>query len=152
MGTRVAKRDFDMTTRTAAGRKPAITLHRTDHDRLYRLAEAFAARNPGIAEELLTELDRAKVVAKPEQTRGSVAIGSVVRYATESGEQRTVTLTYPANADIEQGRISVMTPIGIALLGLTKGQSMNWTGRDGKSNRLTVMDVTAHPATETVPA
>ena len=86
------------------------------------------------------------------QDRGSVAIGSTVRYAIEGGEQRTVTLTYPADADIEQGRISVMTPIGIALLGLAKGQSMDWTSRDGRSNRLTVLDVVPHPATEAVSA
>lgn len=141
-----------MTTRTGAGRKPAITVHRTDHDRLYRLAEAFAARNPDVAESLLAELDRAKVVARPDQTRGSVAIGSTVRYAIEGGEQRTVTLTYPADADIEQGRISVMTPIGIALLGLAKGQSMDWTSRDGRANRLTVLDVVPHSATEAVSA
>ena len=52
-----------------------------------------------------------------------------------------MTLVYPAEADIDAGRVSVGTPIGTALLGLAEGQSIDWTARDGRRQRLTVVAV-----------
>ncbi|MGO8112726.1 GreA/GreB family elongation factor [Rhizobium leguminosarum] len=42
---------------------------------------------------------------------------------------------------MERSMVSVMTPVGVALLGLSSGQSINWSGRDGHVNRLTVTSV-----------
>ena len=52
-----------------------------------------------------------------------------------------MTLVYPPEANIDAGRISVATPIGTALLGLAEGQSIDWTARDGRKQRLTVVAV-----------
>jgi regulator of nucleoside diphosphate kinase len=52
-----------------------------------------------------------------------------------------VTLVYPGEADIGQGRISVLTPVGAALIGLSKGQSIDWATRTGETRRLTVIEV-----------
>jgi regulator of nucleoside diphosphate kinase len=49
----------------------------------------------------------------------------------------------PPEADISAGRISVLTPIGAALIGLSPGQSIDWETRDGRVGRLTVESVEA---------
>ena len=70
-------------------------------------------------------------------------MGSRLRFTTDAGEDRTVTLVFPAEADIEAGKVSILTPIGTALIGLTAGQSIDWTARDGRVHRLTVESVDA---------
>lgn len=122
-------------------RKPAITVSRTDHVRLTRLAEVLANRNPELADELLTELERARVVADSRLPHDVVGIGSTLRFTTSSGEDRTASLVLPGEADIAAGKISILTPIGVALIGLSPGQSMDWTGRDGRVHALTVKHV-----------
>lgn len=57
-----------------------------------------------------------------------------------------MTLVFPQDADISAGKISVLTPIGTALLGLSAGQTMDWTARDDKQHKLTVLAVTKHQA------
>ncbi|MEQ1955632.1 nucleoside diphosphate kinase regulator [Mesorhizobium sp. CN2-181] len=122
-------------------RKPPITILRSDHDALTRLAGAIADSNPAVSEELLFELDRARIVDAAHPPEGMVRMGSTLRYTTDTGEDRNVTLVYPAEADIEFGRVSVLTPIGVALIGLSQGQSIDWTARDGRIHRLTVESV-----------
>jgi regulator of nucleoside diphosphate kinase len=124
-----------MATKT---RKPAIKLGRTDHERLTLLADGFADRNPAVAEALLAELDRAGIVEDGRLAADTVRMGSRITYATEDGERRTVTLVYPADADIAEGRVSILTPIGAALIGLSPGQSIDWEARDGRRHKLTV--------------
>ncbi|WP_425416363.1 nucleoside diphosphate kinase regulator [Oricola indica] len=125
----------------ASIRKPAITLGRTDHDKLTRLAEAVQAGNAEVSDVLLSELDRARVVPDARLAEDVIRMGSHLRYATETGEVREVTLVYPVEADISAGRISVLTPIGAALIGLSSGQSMDWRARDGRVHRLVVESV-----------
>jgi regulator of nucleoside diphosphate kinase len=122
-------------------RKPAITMSRADHVRLTRLAESFANRNAGVADQLFAELERARVVADARLRPHVVRMGSTLRFMTDSAEDRTVTLVFPGEADIAEGKVSILTPIGVALIGLTSGQSMDWTGRDGRVHRLTVESV-----------
>ncbi len=76
--------------------------------------------------------------AVPER---SVQMGSMVDYTTADGKARRVQLVYPAEADIAAGRISVLTPVGTALLGLSVGQSIDWVGNDGKQHVLNVIAV-----------
>ena len=52
-----------------------------------------------------------------------------------------MTLVYPAQADISQGKISVLTPVGTALIGLRAGHSITWDTRTGETRRLTVLKV-----------
>ncbi|THV20845.1 nucleoside diphosphate kinase regulator [Peteryoungia ipomoeae] len=127
-------------------RKPAIILTQTDHERLFRLGEAHANRNPDVSEALLIELDRAHVVQDDKLAANVVRMGSKVRFTSDLGEDRTVTLVFPADADIAANRISILTPIGAALIGLSAGQSIDWMARDGRLHRLQVEDV-ASPAT-----
>ena len=58
-----------------------------------------------------------------------------------TGKVQTVTLVYPEEADISQGKISILTPIGTALIGLHAGHSITWETRSGELRRLTVLQV-----------
>ena len=122
-------------------RKPAIVLTERDHKRLSLLAEQSADRNSEIAETILIELERARVVKDEKIPKNAVRMGSSVRFTTDLGEDRQVTLVYPGNADIADGKISILTPIGAALIGLSTGQSIDWETRDGRACRLTVETV-----------
>lgn len=129
---------------TKQRRKPPITMSRSDHARLSALAEALAGRNAAVADALFAELDRARLVADARLSTGVVRMGSTLRFTTDAGEDRTVTLVFPGDADIAAGKVSIATPIGAALIGLSAGQSIGWTARDGRTHRLTVESVGAN--------
>lgn len=121
---------------------PKILISADDLDHLEALAEGAMARNADLADRLLEELGRAKVLPAAKMPTNVVGIGTTVTYRDESsGQERTVTLVYPEDADIAQGKISVMTPIGVALLGLTEGVSFHWDTRAEQRRTLTVLSV-----------
>ena len=70
-----------------------------------------------------------------------VRMGSTVTFRSDDGRELTETLVYPVDEDSDAHKISVMTPVGAALIGLAEGQSISWTARDGRSHRLTVEKV-----------
>ena len=122
---------------THSSSKPAIAIKQADHARLLRLAETLARRHGELADQLYAELERADIVPDTH-ARSIVEMGSTLRYETDSGDGRTVTLVYPDEEDIAVGRISVLTPIGVALIGLSEGDTIDWQRRDGRTQRLTV--------------
>lgn len=122
-------------------RKPAIVVGKSEHERLMALAELAMARNPDVAGALIGELERARLKADNRMEPHVVRMGSSVEYRTDSGEARKVTLVFPADADIAEGKVSIITPVGVALLGLSPGQSIDWAARDGKRHRLTIGQV-----------
>jgi regulator of nucleoside diphosphate kinase len=127
-----------MASNTKKNRKPAITISLSDSERLWRLAEAHVGRNSEVAEELMSELERARVVEDGRVAADVVRMGSTLRFTSDLGEDRHVTLVYPGEADIAEGKVSILTPIGAALIGLAVGQAIDWTARDGRTHRLTV--------------
>jgi regulator of nucleoside diphosphate kinase len=89
---------------------------------------------------LTEELERAEIVAGGDLER-TVRMGSEVTFRDDStGKVETMTLVYPGEADISRQRISVMTPVGTALIGLSAGDSITWTTRSGELRLLTVLD------------
>lgn len=122
-------------------RKPKIVVGQIDHERLTGLATTALDRAPEVAETLLAEMDRAKVVSPTQVPADVVRMGSFVAFSSDSAQQRRVQLVYPGEADIEAGRISILTPIGTALIGLAAGQSIAWTATDGRQHTLTVVSV-----------
>lgn len=128
-----------------AKQKATIVVTERDYQRLQGLANAARLRQPDVAEELAGELDRAGIVADAEIAPDVVRMGSTVEYRTEAGATRTVTLVFPGEADIAEGKVSILTPIGTALLGLSPGQSIDWLARDGRSHRLTILSVRQQP-------
>jgi regulator of nucleoside diphosphate kinase len=131
-----------MTTITLAELRlsPSITLARSEHSQLSLLAMAGTGHSADAADDLLYELDRAQIVADPAVPPDVVRMGSRVRFRT-GRDQRDVTLTYPVDADIAERRISILTPVGTALIGLRAGQSITFRTRDGKPQILTVISV-----------
>lgn len=130
-----------MRENTPSRRKPNIIMSQTDHRRLDRLGSAAAARMPEASEELLSELDRARIVADAAVPADVVRMGSTVEFKPDTGDARTVTLVFPGEADIADGKVSILTPIGTALVGLRTGQSITWQARDGRKHELTVLSV-----------
>jgi regulator of nucleoside diphosphate kinase len=121
---------------------PTIIVGDIDQERLSSLATAAMGRIPEIAEELLGEMQRASVVAAGSVPPNVVRMGSTVEFNSDDGQHRCVTLVFPGEADISQGKISVLTPVGTALIGLSEGQSIMWMTRDGRERELTVLSVT----------
>ena len=118
--------------------KPRIAITQSDFARLSLLAEILARRNSDLADPLSSELARAELIDEAMHEREVVRMGSTLDYETEPGDARTVTLVFPQDEDISSGRISILTPIGVALIGLSAGDSMEWRRRDGGTRRLKV--------------
>lgn len=130
-----------MTNANTRRRRPPIIIGDEDHERLTRLASGAPAALADAAEELLGELDRARIKPQSQLAAGVVRMGSHVTFRPASGQARTVQLVFPGEADIAEGRISILTPIGAALIGLAEGQSIGWDDRSGRSHELTVLSV-----------
>ncbi|AWM87124.1 nucleoside diphosphate kinase regulator [Microvirga sp. 17 mud 1-3] len=142
-----------MTKRTRGGAKPRITLTANDHEKLSVIANAAAHTMPDVAAELADELDRAQVLSTGRHPLDTVCMGCEVDFRDDiTGRVQTVVLVYPNEADISMGRISVLTPIGTALIGLPVGKSIDWTTRTGETKRLTVLQVREPAAAELEPA
>jgi regulator of nucleoside diphosphate kinase len=122
--------------------KPKIVVSDIDHDRLSSLADALRDRVPAVAQELLSELARAEIVTAAAVPADVVQMGSTVLFRSNDGQERRVRLVFPGEADIAEGKVSIMTPVGTALIGLSRGQSITWQARDGQQHELTVLDVT----------
>jgi regulator of nucleoside diphosphate kinase len=126
--------------------EPSITLTASDHKHLSGLARAAIRAMPEAAANLADELDRAQVLAKGRRPTDVVGMGCEVEFRDESnGRVQKLMLVYPSEADIEQGKVSVLTPIGTALIGLRTGASITWETRTGQLKRLTVLNVREAP-------
>jgi regulator of nucleoside diphosphate kinase len=126
---------------------PPITLSAPDFERLERLATAAADKFPRTADFLAREIARANVVPSAHILPGLVTMGSTVVFRDDASRQvRTVTLVYPDEADVSEGKISVLTPIGAALIGLSVGQSIEFQTPANGWKSLTVLRVELAPA------
>lgn len=115
-------------------------------ERLDRLIRMSGARDAREREALEAELEHAEIVASDKIPPDVVTMNSHVRFIDEdSGDATEVTLVYPGDADVDAGRVSVLAPIGAALLGLTVGDSIAWPLPDGRTKRLLVAAVTYQP-------
>lgn len=121
--------------------KPPLVIGDVDHRHLVSLALAMEKGLPEVAGVLLDELDRARVVPQAKVPAHAVQMGSTVRFEIKGAAERQVMLVLPGEANIDAGRISVATPIGAALIGLSAGQSIRWHTRDGREQELAVLDV-----------
>jgi regulator of nucleoside diphosphate kinase len=111
-------------------------------ERLRGLALAAMDHTPEVGDRLLQEVERARVLPTADMPSNVVRIGSQVVFRDDmAGRIQTVTLVMPKYANINERRISVLTPVGAALIGLQEGASIDWRTREGKSRRLTVIRV-----------
>lgn len=115
----------------------------TDVD-LERLRAVVEQHDVPAAELLDGELHRATIVPRAAVPADVVTMNSDVVYEDDSGTRRTVRVVYPRDADGERGWVSVLAPIGSALLGLRVGQHIDWRLPAGP-RRLRVVDVPYQP-------
>jgi regulator of nucleoside diphosphate kinase len=126
---------------------PPITISTIDYDRLAWIATAGVnGQHYTVAEMLADELDRAMVSSPGAIRPDIVTMHSEIEYRDEvTGDMRRITLVYPGEEDSDAGRISVLTPVGAALIGLSEGQSMEWQGTTGGRRKVTVQRVRFQP-------
>ncbi|MBD8093467.1 nucleoside diphosphate kinase regulator [Pseudomonas fluorescens] len=124
---------------------PSIILTRLDVQRLEQLIDRLGDEFPGV-EALQAELDRAETVGHDEVSEDVVTMNSRVHCREESsGKERHLTLVYPKDANADEGKISILAPVGSALLGLQVGQHIDWPAPGGKTLKLELLSVEGQP-------
>lgn len=118
---------------------PDIYVTTSDYERLshliYQLKSSAAA-------DLEEELARATVVPEFELPFAVVTMNSTVKFRDlESGKESKVTLVFPENANLDEGKVSVLAPIGIALIGLRLNEEIEWPMPSGHARRLQVVSI-----------
>lgn len=118
---------------------PPIIVASEDRDRLMQLV---ASTHGAVAEQLDIELERARVVPLLDVPEDVIVMDSELEYEDVATHQtRRLALVYPEHADLGAGRVSILAPLGCALLGLTVGQEIDWR-MPGGPRRLRVLSVT----------
>jgi regulator of nucleoside diphosphate kinase len=125
--------------------QPPLIISSFDLERIEQLLASSACRNlPGV-DALQNELGRATVVAPEEMPPGVITMNSAVRFIDEvSNTEYGMTLAYPSPSNPPDA-VSILAPVGSALLGLSVGQSISWQGPGGRPLQLRILDVTYQP-------
>lgn len=132
-----------MSSNSKGRARPPIQIRETDAERISNLVLDGKELMPGVADLLLAEISRAKLIKDAQLPPDVVAMQSTVNFADDaSGVERTLQLVYPHDADIEAGRISIMSLVGAGLLGLRSGQSISWPRLGGEERPLRIIKVT----------
>jgi regulator of nucleoside diphosphate kinase len=128
--------------------RPPLLLSRLDVERIEELLEQpqFRALDSGA---LRGELERATVVEPAQLPADVITMNSVARVRVEDPElgahEHELTLVYPRDADGSAHRVSILAPVGSALLGLRAGDAIDWPMPGGRSARLQVLAVRYQP-------
>jgi regulator of nucleoside diphosphate kinase len=121
-------------------KKPRLIIDAALYPRLLALAERGRKQAPKLATQLLEEIERAELRPSHAVPSDVVTLGSEVVYR-DADRVETVRIVEPAEADIGSRRISVLTPVGTALLGLAAGQRIAWGMPNGRTGVLEVLAV-----------
>lgn len=126
---------------------PPITMSAIDVQRLSTVIQTHArGRDAAVARQLRSEIERAQVIPSERVPPTLVTMNSRVVYEDErSGERAEIVIVYPRDADPSRGRISVLSPVGAALIGLSVGQSTDWALPDGRTARFRVISIGYQP-------
>lgn len=126
--------------------RPAIIINDLDAERLDRLLEQPQYANLPVAELLNAELDRAEMCSPENIPADVVTMNSRVKFRDlTSCEEHLRTLVYPANLTDSVKQLSVMAPVGAALLGFRVGSTINWTLPNGNQTNLEVLALEYQP-------
>jgi regulator of nucleoside diphosphate kinase len=122
--------------------RPPIAIDASHFARLSALSSLTSAPMMDVCEYLREELDRAHVLPAEKLRPDIVSLGSQVEFRDEqTGKIQEIILVYPLDADIARRRVSVLTPVGVALLGLSINQTISFRTRTGERRELTVLKV-----------
>lgn len=126
--------------------KPKLVVSSLDADRLEALLESLPdSAFPGRA-SLEAELARAEIVPPKDVPPTVVTMNSTVTFEVDStAEQFSLTLVYPKDVDAQGGRISILAPVGSALLGLSQGDEIEWPKPGGGVLRVRIKEITYQP-------
>ena len=126
--------------------QPNITISTVDLHRLDLLLDRLPAAHSGTRDRLADELARAAVVEPWEMPPRVVTMNSTVRFRlVDAGAEFCRTLAYPKDVDADGARMSVLSPVGSALLGLAEGDRIDWTHPDGQAIGVEVLEVVWQP-------
>ncbi|MAN46291.1 MAG: transcription elongation factor GreAB [Hyphomonas sp.] len=121
---------------------PPVNISELEFDALNALAFAISHKQPELSGMLLAELDRAQVHPATSLPPGTVTMNSRVEFRDEgNGNVRTVQIVFPHLADISRDRISIVTPVAAALIGLSEGDAIPCRFHDGQDRFLRVLKV-----------
>ena len=125
--------------------KPPIIVSTQDADRIDVLLSSLPKGSfPGQA-FLEAELERAQLVEPQEVPPTVVTMNSTVRFRNADGEEFSMTLVYPRDMDDKGGTISILAPVGSALLGLSQGDEIEWPKPGGGQLKVTIVEVVYQP-------
>lgn len=128
-------------------RKPRITISSLDLERLESLLDSVDESSASIALE--DELARARVLAPEKMPKDVVTMNSTVRFKVSSSDKEfRLTLVYPKDMKDPSETVSILAPVGSALLGLSVGSEIQWPTPDGKSNVVHIDEVIYQPERE----
>lgn len=107
--------------------RPTIIINELDAERIDRLLEKAEFASLPVADALNEELDRAQMCTPESMPHDVVTMNSRVKFRNlATGEELTRTLVYPAQMTDSSAQLSVLAPVGAALLGLRMGDTINW--------------------------
>jgi len=128
--------------KSAKAGNPSIHLIDAEYDVIADLALGLARQAPELSKMIMDEIDRAEIHTRDAIPADVVTIGSEVEVLdAQTGASRQLKLVFPNEADVEAGRVSILTPIGAGLIGLGVGQSIDWPYPDGSSRLLKILKV-----------
>lgn len=132
--------------RTKMNTRPEITISSLDVDRLYLLFESLPKNSFAGKDELVSELERANVVAPELVPPTIVTMNSKVKFVIKStNEEFELTLVYPKDVDSSGKNISILAPVGSALLGLSQGDEIEWPKPGGGFLKVKIREVLYQP-------
>ncbi len=126
--------------------RPEITISSLDADRLNNLIESLPKNSFAGKAELESELARANIVAPELIPPTIVTMNSKVKFFIESTkEEFELTLVYPKDIDSSGNKISILAPVGSALLGLSQGDQIEWPKPGGGFFKVKIIEVVYQP-------
>ena len=127
-------------------KRPELTISSLDADRLYKLIESLPGSSLLGIEELEAELARANIVEPSKVPPTTVTMNSTVKFAVASSQDEfELTLVYPKDIDASGHKISILAPVGSALLGLSQGDEIEWPKPGGGLIKVTIKEITYQP-------
>ncbi len=126
--------------------KPKLVISSLDAARLEKLLESLPDQAFPGKDDLENELARAEIVDPREMPPNVVTMNSTVRFSIEStAKEFYLTLVYPQDAEPDASTISILAPVGSALLGLSQGDEIEWPKPGGGVLHVRIEEVTYQP-------
>jgi len=126
--------------------RPEIIISTFDAERLYKLIEKLPRNSIAGITDLEEELDRATIVSPQEVPSTIVTMNSTVNFFVESTQKEfELTLVYPKDIDSSGKTISILAPVGSALLGLSIDNEIEWPKPGGGNLKVKIIGIAYQP-------